>query len=251
MEKIRVATIGDIHGRDCWKSIDFNAFDIVVFLGDYLDSFDINKEAQLQNLKDIISLQRANPNKVILLLGNHDIQYVHFPKYMCSGYQQDMLADYFPLLKYNPFQVAFQIGNHLWTHAGVHEGWLKYRMGLHGYFSRLAEAEGLASALNKCYPNYPELFDICPHRSSFGSTYKVGGIFWADFEHVRKKPAKGYHQLVGHNMRDDIKTFTINPNTSITFCDVLDKRKAYVVTEFDRETRGFLTQYVVDIEEQD
>jgi predicted phosphodiesterase len=30
-------TIGDIHGRDNWKSIDITQYDKVIFMGDYVD----------------------------------------------------------------------------------------------------------------------------------------------------------------------------------------------------------------------
>ena len=57
------------------RGINIKNYDKVVFLGDYVDSFTISNIASYENLKDIIRLKKRDPNKVVLLLGNHDIQY--------------------------------------------------------------------------------------------------------------------------------------------------------------------------------
>ena len=70
---MKIIILGDIHGRKCWKDIlDNEQYDLVVFLGDYVSTHqDISEEAQIENLKDILEFKEANPNKVILLRGNH------------------------------------------------------------------------------------------------------------------------------------------------------------------------------------
>ena len=65
--------IGDVHGRDLWKQAIESEHDRVVFVGDYFDSYDIPFSIQQYNFNEIIQFKRANPNKVTLLLGNHDM----------------------------------------------------------------------------------------------------------------------------------------------------------------------------------
>ena len=76
---MRYITIGDIHGRDDWQAINIRNYDKIIFIGDYVDSFEKSDFAILENLKKIISLKKRHPDKVVLLLGNHDVQYLHYP----------------------------------------------------------------------------------------------------------------------------------------------------------------------------
>ena len=74
-----ILIIPDVHGRDFWKeAVDNNKYDKIIFLGDYADPYDfegITDEVTIENLKSIIAYKQQNPNKVILLLGNHDLHY--------------------------------------------------------------------------------------------------------------------------------------------------------------------------------
>jgi len=55
-----------------------------------------------------------------------------------------------------------------------------------------------------------------------GGFTNVGGPFWVDKSLLSPKPLEHYHQIVGHNRIDAIKTINIEDNTSITYCDCLD-----------------------------
>lgn len=67
--------IGDIHGRKIWKEIiEKENADRVIFLGDYVSTHDnISEEEQIENLTEILRYKKENPEKVILLRGNHEI----------------------------------------------------------------------------------------------------------------------------------------------------------------------------------
>ena len=50
----KTIVIGDIHGRDIWKSIVAQENpDRVIFIGDYFDSFNIESVTQQHNFKEI------------------------------------------------------------------------------------------------------------------------------------------------------------------------------------------------------
>ena len=87
-----IIIIPDIHGRDFWRwtVTHRKEEDSVVFLGDYLDPYEdewIYWSDAYKGLLDIIELKRANPEKVVLLLGNHDLHYL-FPGIRGSRYNE-------------------------------------------------------------------------------------------------------------------------------------------------------------------
>lgn len=84
---MKILVLGDIHGRDCWEDIiNIENPDRVIFLGDYVSThYDISEEDQIANLIKILAYKKDNPNKVILLRGNHDMQHCGFAWAECSG----------------------------------------------------------------------------------------------------------------------------------------------------------------------
>jgi metallophosphoesterase superfamily enzyme len=70
-----IVVLGDIHGRTIWKKIlEIEHPDKVIFLGDYVTThYGISSETQIENLKEILTYKENNPDKVILLRGNHKI----------------------------------------------------------------------------------------------------------------------------------------------------------------------------------
>lgn len=70
---MKIIFITDTHGRDTWKKIiNKESSDLVIFGGDYVSTHEkITEEEQIENLKDILTYKEENPDKVILLRGNH------------------------------------------------------------------------------------------------------------------------------------------------------------------------------------
>jgi len=259
MKKIMV--IGDLHGRNVWKifgdipillkadkeSAGYGTFepdyDYYIFVGDYCDSFDKTNEQIKDNLLDIINFKKLYPDNVILLWGNHELHYVLDQPWLsngthcCSGYNSESHYELYQILNsnYELFQMSFQIKNYLFTHAGVHKGWYNDR-----FVKQFNELEKEMSKFELDYPNetlsdklnfafehkMKEIFDVGHRR---GGHCKVGGPLWLD-KKLADKPLKGYHQVVGHSVSKDIYTLTPykgDVDTSITFIDVLDKKKSF------------------------
>ena len=74
----KLVAIGDIHGSSNWKKVvqkeDLNT--TILFVGDYFDSFFIPPADQIKNFKEIVKLKLANPESVILIVGNHELHYL-------------------------------------------------------------------------------------------------------------------------------------------------------------------------------
>jgi predicted MPP superfamily phosphohydrolase len=103
---MKTIVIGDIHGRDCWKSIVANeAPDRVIFIGDYFDSYDDYTAAeQMYNFQEIIDWKKSGQCGVAILIGNHDYHYMRGITEHYSGYQSGARAAIEQLLEDNKEQ---------------------------------------------------------------------------------------------------------------------------------------------------
>lgn len=235
---MKIITVGDIHGRTNWKKVPDG--DIQVFIGDYTDSFNVKDLDILENLKEIIEYKKTNPDGVILLWGNHDVQYALQPpgsnnRHYASGYRSMMHWDLYPLFRdnFDLFQVAYQYDNYLWTHAGVHKGW---------HINRFLSETGhdpemcpLADKLNMMLLNKDScLFDVGHIRGGF---LPVGGPLWLH-KFPARKYLEGYHQIIGHTVTKSIHTETLNEFTSVTFVDVLDKKDSFYAINIQDMEKG-------------
>lgn len=243
---MKVLSIGDIHGNTDWKcpllgydptsntgcKTTINDFDKVVFIGDYVDSFHVNNHIMKQNLEEIIELKKKHSNKVVLLLGNHDLQYLFsVEKHECSGYRPGMRYVFEKLFRDNLylFQVSYQYKNYIWTHAGIHRGWYRFRFKpfVDKFWGDDQHKLTLSEQLNEAFEMNEEfLYDVGLSR---GGSHDVGGPFWADRSEVYRKPIENYHQIVGHSRVEKIMNFEYK-NSSITFIDVLESKPCIFYT---------------------
>ena len=76
-EKLKILVIGDVHQTNNYKRFNFSEYNKIVFLGDYFDDHNLDWEKlnPITNLLEILSLQKQDSQKYIVLLGNHDFQY--------------------------------------------------------------------------------------------------------------------------------------------------------------------------------
>ena len=226
---MKVLTIGDIHGRDDWKEKISDDYDLIVFLGDYVDSFDKSNVEILHNLKEIIKLKEED-ERVVLLLGNHDLQYLFsYRDYGCSGYRPEATFDLGEIFKNNhdKFKAAYQIDNYLWTHAGVSYNWYESELLPVLIESGLDKEEYiLADQLNILFEQKKDVLTMV--GQSRGGWNKFGGIFWADKSETWFSPLQGYHQIVGHTVIKDIEHRKVK-NGSYTYVDTGDNYSKYEI----------------------
>ena len=125
---MKILVIADVHGRSDWKEVVKQECDKIIFLGDYFDSFTIPFEKQFKNFQEIYDFKSTYPEKVTLLIGNHDFHYmVSGQRY--SGYQ-DNYANKINEIISNAYNVGFLqlccVENEiLFSHAGVTKTWCK------------------------------------------------------------------------------------------------------------------------------
>jgi predicted phosphodiesterase len=179
---MKTCIIGDIHGRSVWKLITYlENPDRVIFIGDYFDSFDISGVEQIHNFKEIIEYKETaftNAGKddqhktdVILLIGNHDHHY--FPEIGntgTSGFQTTLAPSIMQVIDENRqhLQMAYQMDEFLFTHAGVSSKFMDNVFGVNGW-----KTETIADNLN-------ELFKYKPRTFEFGMAVDMNVAGWLD-----------------------------------------------------------------------
>ena len=71
----------DCHGRRFWENPCKNhkgEFEKIVFLGDFVSPYPaegITNEQAIEVLKEIVNFKKENENKVVLLFGNHRVNF--------------------------------------------------------------------------------------------------------------------------------------------------------------------------------
>lgn len=274
-----ILTIGDIHGRDAWKKIifggdtefffwknsiehgylefddnyDFHKFDKIIFVGDYVDSYDIDNETILENLEDIVLFANKYPDLVVLLLGNHDIHYI-VQNECCSGYRSEMRADLNRIFTENKnlFKIAFldefetedkhRIIKTLWTHAGVTKGWHtellrdvnspRYK---HTDFFIGSENWKIDKLLNVAWNlRVDNLYNV---DNVSGGMDLWAGPLWVRPHILNDFYLEGYDQVVGHTPQSAIYSYCplegveSNPNKldTLTYVDALSHGDFYEI----------------------
>lgn len=283
-EKHKILTLGDIHGRSIWKQIIFggetefhhwklavendyetlikdeyvfHTYDKIIFVGDYCDSYDKTNDEILDNLKDIVLFARTYPELVVLLLGNHDVQYIKSNE-CCSGYRPEMRADLNEIFVNNKdlFKIAYldvfdtgkKIFKTLWTHAGVTGKWFesfmkdvnstKFRF--NDYFIG-SEKWKIDKVLNVAWElQVDNLFDVDADSGGFNLW---AGPLWVRPRILNDFYLEGYDQVVGHTPQGAVYEYCplfgveSNPDKldTLTYVDALEHGDFYKLERYKNE----------------
>lgn len=170
--------VGDLHGDVATvnKALEFPGN--VVFVGDYLDSFQHSVEDQITVLTTVLNAAEKEPERVTGLLGNHELSYIK-EGMQCSGFKGATHA--------HVIHLENRMHKTLKTHTWVNK-WLVTHAGL----SNKMLYRGLTV---EEYLEGGSYYDIGRSR---GGPSLVGGIFWCDWWQDFE-PVPGLNQVVGHS----------------------------------------------------
>lgn len=222
--------IGDLHGRHEIAEAALNFDGRVVFIGDYMDSFDRTNTEQLRVLEFMLRHSRPSNDEFIALMGNHEMSYL-YPAMRASGHtaaKQAMLMPYLNDMKRWLRSYYWLDVNVLVSHAGV--------------------SNKLLTTLNQTLNEYLDKGDydqIGRIRSGYGS---AGGLYWCDY-YGEMEPIPGLIQVVGHTERvnkdDDEGIRYIDTNNGKVYnIDCLSRSLVGLV--YDHETREFSPHWIFD-----
>lgn len=219
--------VPDQHLRSFWRPI-LNSDLPVCFLGDYIDPYQhegITYDSGIQEFKDIIEFAKQEPDRVTLLLGNHDCAYCGMSDTLARfDYQHS--EEIYAMFKENEqlFRLAFRWGDCLLTHAGVSRKWLSQ--------NKLEENPDTIVDLLNSYINFndhwiknPDWFyakyngPIGDVGRSRGGTAPIGSPIWCDLSEIFYSPAfeDSLQMVIGHTQLQ--KTGNIVHNKNCWFCD--------------------------------
>ena len=252
---MKILVIPDIHGRKFWREAiqnNMGKVDKIVFLGDYLDPYTMELHdypetmetpdfdgTYLGMLNDIVGLKKSEPDKFILLTGNHTDSYIW------DGFSSATRTDHKNWEKYHNFfldnliffNLVFVQNNVIFSHAGITKDWAEKVWDLLEFpENELVSIKEVAQTLQDTpllsfdlhYINL--ISDISYHRGGYGLT---GSCEWADImEHIDHYQSEvqgkvipqgedGIYQVFGHTQ---ILKPLINEKWAC-----LDCRKAFII----------------------
>ena len=231
---MKLLVIPDIHCRTFWKEAVEkykDEVDRIIFLGDMLDPYPwecatdgITRKSGIKNFEEIIEFKSQNKDKVILLLGNHDLAYWNkrfSPKIRFDSSNAYHITEDF-LSHKSLFQLAHEetINNkrYLFTHAGVMQAWYGQHKDLIG--------ELTTENLNKL-KDFNGGIEILTQISRLrGGWDWVGSMVWSDFDEreFSKGDFDGIYQVFGHTQQME------HPIITPTWA-CLDCRKAFILDD--------------------
>jgi predicted phosphodiesterase len=219
----KILIVPDVHGRKFWHKAKemIDNVDKVVFLGDYLDPYShegITFEDSVEEFKDILNFKEQYSDKVVLLVGNHDMHYIKTEFMNCSRlnvWRRVEIHDLF-INNIDKFQLIHEVDKYLFSHAGVYLEWTKK------YEITLEELFDFKKFLEK---RWQTLEDVSYAR---GGWDKVGSCVWADIrESVQNELLPNLRHIIGHTQMESKPYIT-------TKVACLDVRQCFILdTETD------------------
>lgn len=186
--------IGDVHGTSYWKDIvkkyKKTDRDVVVFLGDYVDSYTINPKNIYQNLLDLFKYKKNTPN-VFMLVGNHDYHYMKYDIDRYSGYNHQYAEKYYDIFMQNydlmdiTYQLDISFPKTICSHAGISNTFLK-------------KYDITVEDINKIWKEDPSIFGFDYNTPDIYGNSSSQGPLWIRPQALFNNMIEEYSQIVGH-----------------------------------------------------
>lgn len=242
---MKIIVLGDTHGRNSWKAIaekELATCDKFIFIGDYFDSRNQGHSGnrQIVNFKEILELKKANPDKVVLLTGNHDYHYIRGIGETYSGYQAGYASEIGEIveqaIKEGSIQMAYLADGFLFSHAGLTKSWVSMFIRLHCEKEELTMNniepvvdDTLVQLLNDYLVYQPNVFKFSTGEnfSMTGDDITQGPI-WVRPYSLSKDKVQGVWYVVGHTPQ---RAVSIVDEHQIILTDCLGDVDEYLIIE--------------------
>jgi predicted phosphodiesterase len=220
----KIIVLGDTHGLDKWKEIVKQPFSKVIFLGDYFDSFDVLFQDQWENFTDILEFKSQNPDKVILLLGNHEYHYLGATNEHYSGYQFENSSQIGACLdseiEEGNIQICYVHYDFIFSHAGITNTW---------YNENVPIKVNIRDDINNLFKTNPEKFKFTPSTPLDNSGDSITqSPLWVRPRALLSDKIDGFTQVVGHTHKESIEI-----NEDVIFMDTLEYGNEYLIINKD------------------
>lgn len=193
---MKIIALGDTHGRVKWKEIidKHKDADKIVFIGDYFDTRTggVSGGRQITIFNEITALKEADPDKYVLLFGNHDFHYLRGIGETYSGYQAGLAIDIgeaiHEALRKGLLQMCYKHDKFFFSHAGITKTWCEDILG-----TRTPNLNTLEQSVN-------DMFKYQPHHFKF----RIGDNFDETGDDVTQSPIWVRPMSLAKDMVDDI-----------------------------------------------
>ena len=248
---MKLIVLPDVHGRQFWKSAaeHIDDCDKVLFLGDYFDPYgfeDISVIDAIKNFNEILYFIKDYPDKIVMLLGNHDLPYFSedyraLSRYHCrwSPEWHSVISEMFAADR-ELFKIAHVEDGVLFTHAGCVTGWIK------SVFPDLSNNDSINDLVAKLNgllhsnKGMEQLYMVSNYR---GGRDDAGSCVWADvhelmgdYGKLEFADCKDVKQVCGHTLQvehdENWNVVSGKPIVSPSF-KMLDTRCAYLLDTID------------------
>ena len=213
---IKYLVIPDVHGRTFWidpvNAVLADTDAKIIFLGDYLDPYPYEFEDGIDfrvdaitRFEEIIELKKTYPDRITLLLGNHDCGYA-IDSYLCSS-RMDRLHKQRISRLFKENRELFQMADtadiaskhFVFSHAGILKGWAEAV-----WEEKLIDVD-IINELNHFWwenkddRNILSGLGMCDYYRGWGG-YTFGSPIWSDIRSWTKvTPEDTYgFNIVGH-----------------------------------------------------
>lgn len=242
----KILTVADSHGCKTPLIIakeNVDKFDKIIFLGDFFDHDDGLFEDQKQIFSEVIILKKKYSEKIIILLGNHDANYILPEMRTWQPEYEDEIREMI-LENISLIDLTYLEGKWLFSHAGISEVWFYNQLISDGYSS---ETDILFK--NKFNESFSCSFNNRIHNMDF-SVLKFTGIsgygdeitqnpMWIRPKSLSKTALPDFNQVVGHTaVNDESRIINLAEKGTILFLDSLPGERN-VYAEIDTQTNQF------------
>ena len=219
-----ILIVPDVHGREFWlPALDYKGE--IVFLGDYTDPYpqeNITDEMAYKVFLKIIDFKKQNPDRVTLLLGNHEMPYFD-SSYNAGRFSREYFPKFHEILTGEEtkglFQLCKQVDNYLFVHAGMTKDW---------YDRHYDQFKDLGSTLEEQLTNvFFKKMDIFWEAGKYrGGWDKTSSPLWCDYRELNDETerfAPDVIQIIGHT-----QSMEPDPIKGNNFW-MLDNRQLYIL----------------------
>ena len=251
----KIIVIGDVHHRREWEQVikQEKTWDKIIFIGDYFDSFDIPHTEGIYNFNKILEFKKKHPNEVVLLLGNHDIQYLPGAE-MVSGYEgkykHDIQALLLPAIENKLVQMAHLEGKVLFSHAGISKTFVE-RLSDELVDISYETDEQIVSMLNDALLYKPLLFDFGVFRDKLSCNDYGDNVFqsctWIRPTSLCSDIVSEALQVVGHTEMGGIRL----KEPGVYFVDALTEYGLYQYLVLGMGKKGAVTPLIKSLDTRD
>lgn len=230
-----ILIVPDVHGRQFWEPALYYPGQII-FLGDYTDPYPsegISFEQAYEVFVRIVEFKAHNPERVTLLIGNHELHYYDH-EYACSRFSPRHYMAMHEILTNEAtrdlFQVCKQVGRYLFSHAGILKEW---------YDCHYKELEPLGTTLEERINNFFRDNPAAFHEISIlrNGESRCGSPLWVDIQEHLDATApldSDIMQVIGHTQMDNKEAYIKD-----SIC-LMDNRRLHLLSN------GIFKQYLIN-----